>query len=320
MKKLFLASLVLLFFEGITQSVVPRMTSGNNTAEDRRVIVRDNFIIPRYMDTVAANLNKGIDSCGAKIYTYIDNKEWIRKCLVTGKTWVASGGEVNFDTLQYYVKISSQNPTATLTGNTNLELMSAGDDLPYNLMWTAGRLAGGINLLPTANITSIVVGGVSKSFTNPSIGNSVSGIHSVNVPRNINTTYFNVVTTEDNKTATASSTFTFSPRRYFGWVTDVTNIGTTDYDDNIIRNLSSELTASKSKTWNTDMPIGVQFYVFAYWSGSGLLSQFDFNGFPSIEAMNVVTRTFTNSLGYTGTWTIYWNKNGQTTNSSLITN
>jgi len=188
------------------------------------------------------------------------------------------------------------------------------------LSWSAGRLAGATNVLPTANLTSVTVAGIAQSFSNPSIGSSTNGTQAVNLVRNVNTTYSNIVIAEDGKTTTATTTFTFLPRRYFGWVSDTTDIGTTDYDDNIIRNLSTELTASKSKTWNTGMPTGVQFYVFAYWSASGLLTQFDFNGFPSIEAMNVSTRTFTNSLGYTGTWTIYWNKNGQNTNSSLITN
>lgn len=276
------------------------------------------FLPPRYADTT--NANPGAAKAGSLIYvtTGANKGLWTRNLANTA--WESSGGSVNLDTLQYYVKIVSQNPTATLTGGTNLELMGAGADLPYTLSWSAGRFAAGTNLLATANLSTITVAGTEQVFVNPPAGSTVSGAQAINVVRNSNTTYSNVVVTEDSKTATATTSFTFLPKRYYGWVSDTTGIGTPGYNDAIITALSNELSASKSKTWSTGSPSGTQFYVFAYWSASGALTQFDFNGFPSIDAMNTATRSFTNALGYTGTWIIYWNKNGQTTSSSIITN
>lgn len=219
-----------------------------------------------------------------------------------------------FITTSFY---QSQRPTATLTGGLNLEYRSAGN-LTYTLNWTAGRLAA------TKPITQIEVAGVNQTFITPVEGATVSGTQSVTFPANQNITYNNRVTTSDNKTASATTTFNFLPRRYFGWISDTTGIGVFGFDDSKITTLSNELIASKAKgqdgNWNTGAPTGNQFYVYAYYSTAGDLTQWDMNGFPSLSAMNKVTRSFTNALGYTGTWTIYWSKNGQTQSSTIVAN
>lgn len=69
---------------GISQSVIQR-TNGTNTVNDPRFMSGKNFFTPRYADTTAANLDKGIDSCGALIYTYDINNCWIRMC--SPKRW-----------------------------------------------------------------------------------------------------------------------------------------------------------------------------------------------------------------------------------------
>src|SRR5690349_7494792 len=60
-----------------------------NTVQDARSAAQYNFFIPRYADTTAANLNKGIDSSGAIIYTYDVKKFWYRSN--SPKEWVLVG-------------------------------------------------------------------------------------------------------------------------------------------------------------------------------------------------------------------------------------
>jgi len=54
--------------------------------QDARLAAQYNFFVPRYADTVFANLNKGIDTCGALIFTYDYNGFWYRQC--SPKKWV----------------------------------------------------------------------------------------------------------------------------------------------------------------------------------------------------------------------------------------
>lgn len=62
------------------------------TVSDGRLQAQYNLFIPRYTDTTAANLKKGIDSCGSIIFTYSGNRLWKRSC--SPKKWdeIGSGG------------------------------------------------------------------------------------------------------------------------------------------------------------------------------------------------------------------------------------
>lgn len=90
MKKLFL--FISLFISGMCfgQSVSQR-SNGTSTVNDPRLMATINLVIPRYADTTAANVQKGIDSCGAIIFTYADSgKVYVRKCFPV-KYWAAIG-------------------------------------------------------------------------------------------------------------------------------------------------------------------------------------------------------------------------------------
>ena len=207
----------------------------------------------------------------------------------------------------------SQSPTTTITGGQVLEFRST-QTMNFTLNYTSGRQ------LATKPLSSIIIGGNTKSFSQPIAGSSVSGTQSVSFAANTDVTYQNVTTTIDSKIANASTTFSFLPKRYFGWISDTTGIGQAGFDDSKITSLGNELSNSKSKTFSTGSPTGTQFYVYAYYSTAGDLTQWDMNGFPSLAAMNKSTRNFTNALGFTGTWTIYWSKNGQTQSSTVVAN
>lgn len=92
MKRLLLfISFVFCFVVSYTQPVVIRSGPANTTIDSRSGALY-NFYLPRFLDTSAANLSKGIDSCGAQIYVYATNSVWYRAC--SPKRWVdiGSGG------------------------------------------------------------------------------------------------------------------------------------------------------------------------------------------------------------------------------------
>lgn len=328
--------LLTILFAFFTLSVAAQNThqqSNANTNEQFRgtVEAQKGLINGYYPDTVAANFSWVKDKPFVQIATD-SGTVWIRNNTAT--KWNKTGGgsiipagaittipvvgtnpgtNLSPDNWIINTFYGSQPPTATLTGGQTLEYQSAAT-LNKTLNWTAGRQSA------TVPLSTIVVAGANENFSQPAQGASVSGTQSVSFPANTNITYANTVTTTDNKTASATTTFSFVPKRYFGWITDTTGIGTSGFDDSKIYNLSNELSASKSKSFNTGNPTGTQFFVYAYYATAGALTQWDMNGFPSLLAMNSVTRNFTNALGYTGQWIIYWSKNGQTLSSTIVAN
>lgn len=86
MKKFIISCLLTVcMLTGLSQSVINR-TFGTNTVNDPRLSASLNFLPPRYVDTTAANLSIGIDTCGALIFTYAQNTIWTRGC--NPKRWV----------------------------------------------------------------------------------------------------------------------------------------------------------------------------------------------------------------------------------------
>lgn len=97
MKKILLLLLIIFYtFSSYAQTIVNRAGPANTVA-DYRLQATYNFFVPRYADTATANTYKGIDSCGALIFTYDSNKVWYRQC--SPKRWVifgsVSGGGTN---------------------------------------------------------------------------------------------------------------------------------------------------------------------------------------------------------------------------------
>lgn len=343
MKILFFISFLLYSALGLSQGFPNNQSVSNASTlyHAKGGITADvGFVNTRYPDTLASNITDPVIAAnliriagvpGSKIV--VGDTEYLRDSTAT--KWLVSsasgitipagaittipevgtnpGTNLPIDEWINNTFYGSQVPTATLTGGVTLELQSSAT-LNYTLNWSAGRQAA------TEPIATIVVAGNSESFSQPSPGSSVSGTQAVSFAANTNVTYSNVVTTTDGKSATATTTFTFLPRRYWGLISDTTGIGNDSFDDDIITALNNELSASKSKSFNTGNPSGTQFLVYAYYATAGELTQFDMNGFPSLEAMNHVTRDFTNAAGYTGQWIIYWSKNGQTLSSTVVAN
>ena len=109
MKKILLILLVCFsYVAGSSQAIIQRGTSAV-TVQDDRWKARLNAFLPAYTDTSAANLQKGIDSCGAIIFTY-NYGLWYRAC--SPKRWVQviPGSSPTSDSL--YWRIGGNNLSA----------------------------------------------------------------------------------------------------------------------------------------------------------------------------------------------------------------
>lgn len=229
----------------------------------------------------------------------ITAKNFNGKRPITGS--VATGQNPNTNDLVAWLNAvfyPSQPPTAGLTGGQQLELHSAGS---FNaiLNWTAGRQAA------TETINTIVVDGVSKGFAQPGPGNSVSGTHDVTVTYNTNKTASSIVTTNDGKTATASTSFTFLPKRYWG---RTASVAATESDLLASAGGSSALSNSKAGTFSITAS-GSNRVFYAYPSNLGDLSSINIGGLESLSSFTKTVISFTNASGYTQNYNVYTSNN-----------
>jgi len=189
---------------------------------------------------------------------------------------------------------ASQVPLATLTGGTILEFTSAGT-VSDSVNWTASRQSA------TNPLSTIVVAGNTESFSQPSAGGTVSGKQYVTITANTNTTYNNVVTTTDGKTATASTSFPFENKIYAGFVSV-----SSPTDANIIAALNStyvggEFSTTRSQSGALTTPSGAKYIMFAAPASFGTPSVV-INGLG--VTFNQTTRTFVNASGYSSSYII----------------
>lgn len=126
MKKLFLFLFVLVSYYGAICQPVTQRSSKTITVMDARFDAAFNMYLPRYYDTTEANLSEsiGIDSCGAMIFTYINNGCWFRQC--SPKKWVLFGsthGNNGSDTL--FAQLPAFFDSTTRAPNTILKILQA---------------------------------------------------------------------------------------------------------------------------------------------------------------------------------------------------
>jgi hypothetical protein len=191
-----------------------------------------------------------------------------------------------------YVKLQLQNPLATLVSNiTSYERVAAGADLTILLAWSGGRFGATSVLKSTDSLATIIVGGVSQSFSQPNVGNSISGVQSVTAARNTTVTFYNTVSTITSKTTTASATVTVYDKRYIGWATTPTP---TDVE---IRAAIAQDNSGGSGNYLANLAqLGTARYLF--YANTVTTSSVVLNGFPSTAAFTLnQSRTFTNSVG-----------------------
>jgi hypothetical protein len=145
MKNLLLLLMVFTTITAIAQPIAQRST-GTNTLLDQRLIVGKNLFLPRYLDTAAANLEKGIDTSGAIIFTYTSNKIWARGS--NPKKWVEVGtGSGGGGGLTFVDKTYGLNGDGTALTPLNVDTTSA------NGLVSKSRLNNNINTLNAAIAT-----------------------------------------------------------------------------------------------------------------------------------------------------------------------
>lgn len=174
MKNLLTILFFLISIAGISQPIVNRAGMANTVA-DYRLQATYNLFLPRYADTTAANVQKGIDSCGALIFTYDSMKVWYRQC--SPKKWVLVGtgtGGGGSGTNIY-------NSDGSLTGNRTLT--GGGFDLSFT---------GIENYSNIVNSTHIV--GTNLSTNNISISEDLLTTITITTPKLIFTPLSNVST------------------------------------------------------------------------------------------------------------------------------
>ena len=332
MKKILLLLLILFSINALAQPKITRSSAANTVMDVRGGHIL-NMLVPVYDDTTQANIvyNIGIDSCYAMIATRNTNSYWYRACnpkrwvqmlnpgdnfngnrpitrdftTITGVNLGTTGLPFTMEALLFPSQVPTSALTATYSASTatgfDLEVMSAGAALPVTLNWTGGRQAS------TATLATINVAGANQTFAQPSAPGSVSGTKAVTVTRNTNTSFSNVVTTTDSKTATSSVVFNFYPRRYWG-------VSSTIPPTNSVIILatggSSEFTTSKTKGSFVITVAGSNQYVYyAYPSSYGALSSIIISGLESIGAFTFTTVSVTNASGFVQNYLVYTSNN-----------
>ena len=228
---------------------------------------------------------------------------------------LAAATKIVRDSLSYYVKLQTQNPTATLTGGFNYQRQPSGS-ATQPVAWTAGRLAATPSAAPTDTLSTIVVGGISQTFTQPSAGSSTSGSQDVTFTLNTNATFSNIVTTGDGKTATASTSFTVYDKRYAGWAAT-----TTPTRAEILAAIGQDNNGGTVPYSLTFPQLGTAAYLF--YANTAQVTSVTINGFPSTSAFTLnVSRSFTNSVNGVTTYYVTTSNNaiGATSTTALTVN
>jgi hypothetical protein len=216
----------------------------------------------------------------------------------------------------------TQIPLATLSGGVSQEIHSPGT-FSATLSWSASRQAG------TSPISSIVVAGSSQTFAQPDAPGTVSGTKIVTVVYNNSTTTFsNVVTTTDSKTASASTTFSFYSKRYWGRTS--TPISYLYQSDPTVCNAVILAIAGggsdnlgSTKVFATPGPrvlaSGSNYIFIAYPATNGTLQSIKVGGFESINAFVRTTVNLTNASGYVQNYYVYCSVNSFSADTPEIT-
>lgn len=197
----------------------------------------------------------------------------------------------------------SQVPTATLTVTYNATTSSAlqiertnAATLSMTLNWSASRQAF------TQPLASILVNGVTQSFSQPSAPGTVSGTQAVTYVPNNTITYSNTVTTTDSKSAVANATVTALTRQYSGFLS--TNTPT----DAQIRGLALQpfkTTRIQGATVIANSSPNYLIIAFDESFDPTNISQIWVGGLDQTGAFTRTVRSFTNASGYTSNYIIY---------------
>lgn len=192
----------------------------------------------------------------------------------------------------------SQPPTATISGGVQFERSATGTT-PVTVNWTAGRQAA------TEQLSTIIVDGESKSFSQPSAPGSVNGTHNLTLTNNTNKTVTITVTTTDGKSASASTVYSWLDKRYWG---RTSAISPSSSEILAATGGGNQLSGSRNGTF-TITASGSNRVFYAYPSNLGDLISINIGGLESLASFTKTVLSFTNASGYTQNYNVYTSNN-----------
>jgi hypothetical protein len=191
----------------------------------------------------------------------------------------------------------SQPPTATITGGLSMELTAA-STASVTINYSYGKQSG------TQNIASATINGSLTGITQNA--NGASGSVTLNVSANVTTTITIIVTTIDGKTATASTSFTFIPKRYWGYCATTSP---SRAEISASAGGGSNLSGSRIGTFTVN-PSGINYIFYATPVSQGTATIRDAGTNADVtSAFNQTIISFTNASGYTQNYYVYTSKN-----------
>ena len=229
---------------------------------------------------------------------------------------LATSTTVVRDSLSYYLKLQTQNPTASITGGFDYQRLPSGSNLSVKVYWTIGRAAATSVALATANISSVFVDFTSRGFTNPAAGATYSDSTTLSIPRNTNKNILFNVLTSDSKSAASSTQVNVYDKRYIGWATTAT-----PSDAEILAAINQDNSGGTVAYSTTLAQLGSARYLF--YANTAQCSSITVNGFLSTSAFALnVSRSFTNSDGGVATYYVTTSNNaiGATSTTTLTVN
>lgn len=239
--------------------------------------------------------------------------------MYTGSEWILqSSGKVDDVQLNGVSivenKIANIEPTASDVAYTNDQypsmhtLQDAMDRLLY-ITPSVSISGGGTYEIGATRATTTLTWSWNKTIVSQSLNQGIGDLdptlrtYTYNTPITSNTT-FTISGTDGTTPKSASTSITFSPKRYWGVSAN------TSLTDEQILSLSSELSTSRTQTRTFDCSGGKYFYFVIRTSYCNGIS-FKVNGL-AFSDMDLETRNVVNAQGYTASYNIYRVHNIQT--------
>jgi hypothetical protein len=341
---------------GTSQSISQR-SQPVITVQDARLFAQFNFRPPVFSDTIQANLQIGLDSCGALIFSRSINSYYYRAC--SPKRWVAigsgSGGGGTFQNniimnataanrLGYWVngdtipvaglsldsafKVITQKavpptytqPVASISSSPTQGNREIGDTFSITLSSTFTRNHGGLS-----TDTTYYKGLAPLASNLDTIKNLISPVsYTVQIPyaqgacKPDNQGVINCTGRVNAGTAISSAiTFTPLPKRYWGYL----NSNTTPTSAQILATQGggSELSSSRAGTFTVAVAGSDRYLYYAYPASQLALTSLTISGFQTLPAFSPpATISVTNASGYPQNYLVYINR-GNPQNAGSVT-
>jgi hypothetical protein len=173
--------LVLSYCVGTSQSISQR-SQPVITVQDGRLFAQYNFRPPVFADTVEANLQIGLDSCGALIFSRSINSYYLRAC--SPKRWVkvsgaGSDGTVTSVAVTNGTGISASIPSGTETTTPNITITNTAPDQTVVLNNGAGINVTGT--YPEFTIAATGTSGVTSVGATPPLSSTGGATPSISI-------------------------------------------------------------------------------------------------------------------------------------------